>query len=114
MANPVGITAASTDANTVHGNTGLGNKGQQDSEMRDVVSVKQQTPVTPEVQALNVALKEVGKMLTQALPISKRLRLASAFGGPSNAGHACRNAILVCIFWDMVGHLTCRLDLRNG
>ncbi|KAL0046074.1 hypothetical protein WJX82_001682 [Trebouxia sp. C0006] len=33
---------------------------------------------TPEVQALNVALREVAKMLTQALPLSKRRRLASA------------------------------------
>ncbi|KAL0030548.1 hypothetical protein WJX79_003716 [Trebouxia sp. C0005] len=33
---------------------------------------------TAEVQALNVALREVAKMLTQALPLSKRRRLASA------------------------------------
>ena len=49
-------------------------------EMADVFPVKKPAPVTPEVQALNVALKEVAKMLTQALPLSKRRRLASAHG----------------------------------
>ena len=53
---------------------------QQDTEMADVLPVKKPAPVSPEVQALNVALKEVAKMLTQALPISKRRRLASAHG----------------------------------
>ena len=64
---------------------------QQDVEMVDAVPIKKPTPETPEVQALNVALKEVARMLTQTLPISKRLRLASAFGkcpSPSSSASA--------------------------
>jgi len=53
---------------------------QPDTDMLDVFPVKKPAPVTPEVQALNVALREVAKMLTQALPLSKRRRLASAHG----------------------------------
>ena len=53
---------------------------QADTDMLGVFPVKKPAPVTPEVQALNVALREVAKMLTQALPLSKRRRLASAHG----------------------------------
>jgi len=56
---------------------------QPDTDMLDVFPVKKPAPVTPEVQALNVALREVAKMLTQALPLSKRRRLASAHGKTS-------------------------------
>lgn len=56
---------------------------QADTDMLDVFPVKKPAPVTPEVQALNVALREVAKMLTQALPLSKRRRLASAHGDTS-------------------------------
>ena len=56
---------------------------QPDTDMLDVFPVKKAAPVTPEVQALNVALREVAKMLTQALPLSKRRRLASAHGETS-------------------------------
>lgn len=54
--------------------------GDVDTEMTDVFPVNKPAPITPEIQALNVALKEVARMLAQALPISKRLRLASSFG----------------------------------
>ena len=56
------------------------NGPQQDTDMTDVVPVKKPAPVTPEQQVLNAALKELAKLLTGALPISKRLRLASAHG----------------------------------
>lgn len=56
----------------------------QDIEMADVFPVKKAAPVSPEVQALNIALKEVAQMLTQALPISKRRRAAASRGKMSH------------------------------
>ena len=56
--------------------------GQQDIEMGIVVPVKKPAPVTPEQQVLNAALKDLAKLLTGALPISRRMRLASAHGKP--------------------------------
>ena len=74
------ITKPVTAAVTANGNAGGVEREEQDTEMTDVFPVKKPAPVTPEVQALNAALKEVARMLAQALPISKRLRLASSFG----------------------------------
>ena len=74
------ITNPVTAAATANGDAMGVEKEEQDTEMTDVIPVKKSAPVTPEVQALNVALKEVARMLAQALPISKRLRLASSFG----------------------------------
>ena len=56
----------------------------QDTEMADVFPVKKTAPVSPEVQALNIALKEVAQMLTQALPINKRRRAAASRGKVSH------------------------------
>ena len=67
------VATADMDARTA------GN-GQDNVQMTDVLLVKKQPPVTPETQALNAALKEVARLLTQALPISKRLRLTSSYG----------------------------------
>ncbi len=61
----------------------VASQDQPDTDMPDVFPVKKPAPVTPEVQALNVAVREVAKMLTQALPLSKRRRLASAHGETS-------------------------------
>ena len=71
------ITNPVTAAATANGDA---DREEQDTEMTDVFPVKKPAPITPEVQALNVAMKEVARMLAQALPISKRLRLASSFG----------------------------------
>ena len=73
---PVAAAAAATANSDA---MGVGTE-EQDTEMTDVFPVKKPAPITPEVQALNAALKEVARMLSQALPISKRLRLASSFG----------------------------------
>lgn len=67
-------------AGVANGDPRGGDSEQHDSEMTDVFPVNKPAPITPEIQALNVALKEVARMLAQALPISKRLRLASSFG----------------------------------
>ncbi|KAL3131572.1 hypothetical protein ABBQ38_007873 [Trebouxia sp. C0009 RCD-2024] len=66
-------------AGVANGDPRGGDSEQHDSEMTDVFPVNKPAPITPEIQALNVALKEVARMLAQALPISKRLRLASSF-----------------------------------
>ncbi|KAA6420863.1 MAG: endoribonuclease Dicer protein 1-like [Trebouxia sp. A1-2] len=77
-----GHTSQTEGATPARQNNGKGqgaaNQDQADTDMPDVFPVKKAAPVTPEVQALNVALREVAKMLTQALPLSKRRRLASA------------------------------------
>lgn len=79
-----GHTSQTEGATPARQNNGKGqgaaNQDQADTDMPDVFPVKKAAPVTPEVQALNVALREVAKMLTQALPLSKRRRLASAHG----------------------------------
>lgn len=75
ITNPVRATGT-----TVNGSALGGDREEQDTEMTDVFPVKKPAPITPEVQALNAALKEVARMLAEALPISKRLRLASSFG----------------------------------
>ena len=81
-----------------NGNGKTASLEQQDVEMMDAVAVKKPTPETPEVQALNVALKEVARMLTQTLPISKRLRLASAFGRrPSTMQSNCRSCLTLVL-----------------
>lgn len=74
------ITNPVTGAATASGNAMGAEREDHDTEMTDVFPVKKLASITPEVQALNVALKEVARMLTHALPISKRLRLASSFG----------------------------------
>ncbi len=79
-----GLTSQIEGATPASQSTGKGqdaaSQDQPDTDMPDVFPVKKPAPVTPEVQALNVALREVAKMLTQALPLSKRRRLASAHG----------------------------------
>lgn len=74
------ITNPVRTAVTANGNALGGDREERDTEMTDVFPVKKPAPITPEVQALNVALKEVARMLAEALPISKRLRLVSSFG----------------------------------
>lgn len=74
------VTNPVSSAVSGNGTAGDADREQQDTDMADVFPVKKPAPITPEVQALNVALKEVARMLAQALPISKRLRLASSFG----------------------------------
>jgi len=84
---PNGPTTQIEGATAASQSTGRGqdaaSQDQADTDMLDVFPVKKPAPVTPEVQALNVALREVAKMLTQALPLSKRRRLASAHGRTS-------------------------------
>ncbi len=79
-----GLTSQIEGATPASQSSGKGqdaaSQDQPDTDMPDVFAVKKPAPVTPEVQALNVALREVAKMLTQALPLSKRRRLASAHG----------------------------------
>ena len=87
ITNPVGAGVASGDPRG-------GDSEQHDADMTDVFPVNKPAPITPEIQALNVALKEVARMLAQALPISKRLRLASSFG----KGLRLTTVLLICVY----------------